>query len=786
MTVYYISQSGSDSADGLSPATAWRTIDKVNTQAAASRISSGDQILFAGGEVFTGGLYFGPGSGGTASSPIAIGSFGSGRATISAPSTKDGFFAYNAAGFRIANLNFQGAGASLSTKQGISFYNDLAGNVKLPFIEIDSVSVSGFKNGLLIGGWNGGSGYRDVRITNVVANDNLEAGISTYGYPLSAAAPNYAHANVTVANCLAYNNFGDPNSGRPSGNGIVLGGVNGGVIERSVAHDNGKNNLTNAGPVGIWTYDSNSIIIQYNESYRNQTSGTGDGDGFDLDINVTNSILQYNYSHDNDGAGFLVYADATHPNSNNTVRYNISENDGKKLSGYGGIVIGGTVSEIDVYGNTVYVSSAASDPAALRVTTWGGTPRNLRVRNNLFYSNQSATGSVKLLDSPAEASYLFQGNNYFDSSNRFAIRWGQSSYGSLSAWLTAATSQERVNGGIVGKNLDPQLTAPGAGGTIGNAQLLESALTAYKLQPGSPLINGGLNLPGLFGTNPGNRDFYGDGIPIDGAFDIGADEVSSSSPPPPPPPPPTPLFTFTVASPTTLHGLSVQTNDIIGFTGNGFVSVLKGNDVGLAGISIDGFNALSESELLISLRTAASIQGVTYGVSDIVKLSKQSNGSYLAAMYFDGSDVGLTKSSEAIDAFAIDPVTGELLISTRGSVSVSGASGYGEDILAFKPTQLGNTTTGTWRTVFDGSDVGLSGSAENITALGLQATTGGTILYLATNGNFSAGGIGGDNKDVFTFTPSQLGTTTQGVFGKPLFFDGSAWGLTSALAGLDV
>ncbi len=38
----------------------------------------------------------------------------------------------------------------------------------------------------------------------------------------------------------------------------------------------------------------------------------------------------------------------------------------------------GTVSNTDVYGNTVYVSSAASDPAAMRVITYGGTPTNLR------------------------------------------------------------------------------------------------------------------------------------------------------------------------------------------------------------------------------------------------------------------------------------------------------------------------------------------------------------------------------------------------------------------------
>lgn len=530
LATYYLSPTGSDSNNGTSTASAWQSINKVN----ATSFADGDQILFQGGQTFSGGFYFAPGTGGSASQPITIGSYGTGRATISVPSNKDGFFAYNTAGFTIANLNFVGVGATLTAKQGITFYNDLAGNVKLPHVYVDSVNVSGFKNGVLVGGWNGGSGYDDVRITNVVAHDNLEAGVSFYGYPLTTGSMNHAHTNVYVGHTVAYNNFGDPNSGRPSGNGIVLGGVNGGVIERSVAHDNGKNNLTNAGPVGIWAYDANNIVIQYNESYRNQTSGTGDGDGFDLDIHVTNSVLQYNYAHDNDGAGFLVYADATHPNSNNVVRYNISENDGKKLSGYGGIVVGGTVSNIDVYGNTVYVSSATSDPAAFRMTTWGGTPQNVRVRNNLFYTSQGATGTVKLVDSPNNATYLFQGNDYFNGSGTFALRWGTTTYTSLSAWLAAAPTQERVSGTVVAKNVNPLLTSPGGGGTIGNADLLETSLTAYKLQAGSPLIDAGLNLPALFGTSTGPRDFYGDSIPQNGAFDIGADEYFATLPGPTP------------------------------------------------------------------------------------------------------------------------------------------------------------------------------------------------------------------------------------------------------------
>jgi hypothetical protein len=256
----------------------------------------------------------------------------------------------------------------------------------------------------------------------------------------------------------------------------------------------------------------------------------------------------------------MVYADSPRPNSGNVVRYNISENDAKKLAGYGGIVVGGATSNTDVYGNTVYVSSAGSDPAAMRVITYGGTPANLRVRNNIFYASRGTMGTVKLLDSPAIASYTFQGNNYYDATGTFSIRWGATQFTSLNGWLYTASAQERFNGVIVGKSLNPLLGLAGGGGTVGDATALESALTAYRLQPGSPMINAGVNLAS-FGINPGTRDFYGNTIPADGAFAIGADEAGTAVAQQPPA---TPQGLAAVATGTST--ISVSWQDVAGET----------------------------------------------------------------------------------------------------------------------------------------------------------------------------------------------------------------------------
>ena len=132
---------------------------------------------------------------------------------------------------------------------------------------------------------------------------------------------------------LSYRNSGIAGAAGNTGSGITMGGVKGGMIERSVAYDNGWLCDANEGPVGIWTYDSYGVVIQHNELYRNRTNGPADGGDFDLDQNTRNALVQYNYSHDNYGPGYLFsHSPNTFSHSGNTVRYNISENDGRRNS----------------------------------------------------------------------------------------------------------------------------------------------------------------------------------------------------------------------------------------------------------------------------------------------------------------------------------------------------------------------------------------------------------------------------------------------------------------------
>src|SRR5262249_43910380 len=165
------------------------------------------------------------------------------------------------------DLTVIGCGRDTNRASGIVFENDLAGDIKLPLVHIERVEVRGFgEYGIVVKGNRGKSGFRGVRIVDAEAHDNSLAGIYVRGR-FSRYASGYAHENAYVGFCNAHHNPGiaGPNK-ENSGSGIVVSDVDGGVIERCVAHENGQ--LCNSrlgGPVGIWVWDAKGIVLRCNE-----------------------------------------------------------------------------------------------------------------------------------------------------------------------------------------------------------------------------------------------------------------------------------------------------------------------------------------------------------------------------------------------------------------------------------------------------------------------------------------------------------------------------------------
>ena len=229
----------------------------------------------------------------------------------------------------------------------------------------------------------------------------------------------------------------------------------------------------------------------------------------------------------------------------------------------------------------------------------------------------------------------------------------------------------------------------------------------------------------------------------------------------------------------TAGGISFADEDILikNMATGAWAMFFDGSDVGLSSADVDAFELMADASLLMSFGTDFTLTGFSaVDDSDILRFTPTSTGDTTAgtwSWYFDGSDVGLSGSAEDVDAFDL-LADGRLLVSTADSVSVTGVSGADEDLLAFTPTALGATTSGTWAMYFDGSDVGLS-STSNEDVNGVWVDAAGKI-YLTTLGAFSVTGVSGDGSDIFICTPGLLGSTTTCTFS--MYWDGSVNGFS--------
>ncbi|MBD3242675.1 MAG: hypothetical protein GF331_18940 [Chitinivibrionales bacterium] len=509
-TVYYVRPGGNDSRDGTSVQNAWATLQPVRDHAWSPGFGAGDSILFEGGATITSpvGIYFQcDRTSGTAASPVTLTSYGTGRATVEvqadhfisiwAPSMADEARP-SALGVRITNLHIRGNQTPRpgpKNADGVQVWN--SSERTLDFLHVEDCEISGFA----------GDGINTGR-------DNNARGRLT---------------NVVMRNVTAHDNPGASGVSPHTGTGIVVGGARGALVEYCTAFRNGVNNDNPGGPIGIWFWDCSTSTIQHCESYENRTT-RGDGGGFDIDGGCQGCVIQYCYSHDNAGAGFLFAqfggaASGYGPLEGNVVRYCISENDGRKGS-FGGFHFWGAswsdrVGPNDIYHNTVYMGETPDNGSPSCVGFLGSNMQGVRIRNNVFV----AANGHRMIDAPTAfdtSRVLFQGNCYHAMPGTdIRIKWGGTTCSSVAQWR--GQGQERLSGADAGLETDPLLADPGNGGTVGDPTQLAN-LGAYRLQESSPLVDAGLDLPAQFGLDVGSRDFYGGPAPVLDGYDIGAHE----------------------------------------------------------------------------------------------------------------------------------------------------------------------------------------------------------------------------------------------------------------------
>jgi hypothetical protein len=282
--------------------------------------------------------------------------------------------------------------------------------------------------------------------------------------------------------------------------GLHVHQCNDAVITHVYAHNNGFSGIHVTGNTmnDSSRYDNHNLYIGYCVAENNP------GDPTVLKNHSGNGILA---SSVNKG---LYEFGAAKTWQNNTVRFNISQDDGIINGGSVGIWKNdtqGSMRNCEIYNNTFY-NSLEDGNNIWMYDNYSG----YKFRNNVFVYNGSLIAEGKELKDE-----VFQRNLYWNLSGDSSFFGSQS----LKQWA-AVSGKEMFEDTFIGLYQDPQFKNPGAL-VITDPELINSEnLSAYIPKSGSPLKNQGLNLLKMFGIDPGFKTIIGDTIQADELYNIGA------------------------------------------------------------------------------------------------------------------------------------------------------------------------------------------------------------------------------------------------------------------------
>ena len=362
-TDFHVAKMGRDSDDGLSPKTAWRTLDRVNRHLREHGLKPGDRVCLRGGDTFEGGLTLSDAGGGTESAPVVVCGTGKRPARILA-GKGTGILVRETPWVVVSNLVLQGR--LDGDGDGIRFDRLRPSGGPVSGAVVSDCRITGFAwHGVMVDASQREHGYSQVRILRVHAASSRHAGIQVYGGN-PGGRTRRPHADVLIEDCTAFDNPGDPDLVKHhSGSGIFVDGAEGVQVRRCVAAGNGTEcRSERGGPVGIWLHACRGGLIEHCESFGNR-SALRDGGGFDLDGGCEDCVLRHNYSHDNDGPGLMVYSYSGAPYADRgcVMDHNISIHDGRRGSGYAGLQLGGEegcrIRDLLVTNNTVIAPEGA-------------------------------------------------------------------------------------------------------------------------------------------------------------------------------------------------------------------------------------------------------------------------------------------------------------------------------------------------------------------------------------------------------------------------------------------
>jgi hypothetical protein len=498
---YYLdSAAGNDASDGMTPATAWKTLAKIN----ATTFQPGNEICLKAGGTWTGQLY--PKGSGSSAAPIVIDMYGTGAKPIVAAgaSDPDAVHLMNQQYWEINDLEVTNKKSAVGDYRGISINGQDGGTLNHIYVrncfvhdvtgEVDwiggdtannmtgvtfqtgwdkSKHTGGIVFDVQAGTANVKTKFNDVLVESNTVQDCSFGGIIFkqldgtvhWGTRSSATSASwFPHTNVTVRG-----NYVSQLNASLGCDAIYMTNVQNGLIEENVSNG--------AGTSAIELYYTDGVTVQKNETFGTKVKAGGtDSNGVDTDKATTKTIIQYNYFHDN-GDGILICQFSF---GDSVIRYNILQN------------------------NSRYQINLHSDPAA-----------SSAVYNNTIYNNKTNSGVVYGYGTSLMASYTLRNNIFFAASGNGVLTTASTVVYQNN--LYAGSAIQTPAGDAAAVMADPKLAAPGTGTSGSAAGPAFGSLDGYKLGAGSPAINAGVSI-----TGSGGMDFWGDAIV--GMPDIGAYE----------------------------------------------------------------------------------------------------------------------------------------------------------------------------------------------------------------------------------------------------------------------
>jgi hypothetical protein len=514
-TTYYVSDnSGNDNNNGTSTATPWKTLAKVSS----TNFNPGDIILFKAGETWVGQLVIT--SSGTSGAPVVYGKYGTGNLPYLAcqGTAKTTIYSFNKQYVELTDLKVTNTlpGNDINDPDdslllAVNIVNADAGtlnHIYLTRMEITKVnsqhksSGSIYYGGVLfdIAGTATPSKWNDVVISNCNFHDLSRTGItfrtdwevrsstSTFGQSL----PNgYTDNWVPSTNII----FRDNIFKKITGNGLVIRVATGTLIESNLFDSCAYQISGNA----TFCFNTDGTVFQFNEA-KNTIYNGGDTDarGIDVDFRCKNTIVQYNYLHDNGRGGFV----ATGGNEDGSayerfnvgtiLRYNILE-DNERI----GIAISGNCYNMTVHNNVIFASTAIANDSLVKCYPWSpANPHDISFYSNIFWAK--GTGA-RFYHAPTVSNITYRHNLY---------NW---------------TSTPPTDLPVVGYSSNANIAEDGFS-AIGNPlfNLPGGSKSGYHLEAGSPAFNVGIR-----GLSQPALDIYNN--TIGNTRNIGVDQTPGAS-----------------------------------------------------------------------------------------------------------------------------------------------------------------------------------------------------------------------------------------------------------------